>query len=786
MRRPLKLSAGQLMGAAIVLGAAGVFFLDMFTTHGTSRVVYCVIVAAAGWFGRRAVIVSAALAAVLMILPPVLGAESGLTLLQMMFRYLVGLVGIGVVTWIVLHLLNVSAESSAREEETKSHDEALVDIARQALIPDVPLQERFQRLTEMTAKALEADGAAVTRRIESGQCVKAYDLWYRHVARHVVVERSPVSETPEFRKAMERDGVVAADDVQTSALHRDAAAQLAHYKMRAILHADAMHRERAIGSLIVFHSLPHHWTPQEIIFAKYVSQIVALQFAVHEWGTTLAHLDLISEGIFVESKGGTVVYANRRARELAGSPEVECAAIPLSLVPLMKDSDQHQIRFNGHDLEIQRSRLPDGEVITRVDDVTARNAAIAEGKRMEAGLEHSARLQAMGQLAASVAHDFNNILMAANGFADLLARAVQSRPAERALAERIISVCAKGKNLAAEVLAFARTSSAEKSVVDLALLLTGPGGVMAGETAGSAQLSVAAPQQSLPIFGNASQIKQVIHNLVANARRACEGIDGRIAISCGRTTQEEVQRLAALSGKPHERIVGEPNIAKEYCFIRVADNGRGIPPEMMDRIFEPFFASKGRPTSSGLVLVVVQGSIEAHGGFCHVQSQPDVGTVITIYVPLLAEAALIPSQATENVGAPPLQSPRGPEKILIVDDDVDCAESLSMCLQQFGYVTAVVHDPQEALGIVRQTPSAFDVLVTDEMMENVRGLELIAAIRQFNKDMRTILCTGAEITDIEANAKAAGADAVLQKPIGAASVAACIRSLCPSPSAQAA
>ncbi len=509
-----------------------------------------------------------------------------------------------------------------------------------------------------------------------------------------------------------------------------------------------------------------------------MSHIVALLYAVHRSERTLAHLDLVSQGIFVENRTGKVEYANRAAREIGGGTESgHMPAVPFALDPLAEDCDRHQVRFNDRDLEVHRTRLPDGDVLVRFDDVTERNAAMAESKRMEALLEQSAKLQSMGQLAAGVAHDFNNILGAIMGFAQLLARRVAGRAEEAAFAERILRVCSKGKELTDEILAFARTSSVERMPIDLAQVVAGSPEVIPAETEGAARLTVLTPQERLSVSGNAAQLMQLIQNLVVNARHACEGNGGEVTVSAGRAERREVQQLIYSSDGRNERLLGMPDAAREYCYVRVADNGHGIAPENLDRIFEPFFTTKGRRRGSGLGLAVVHRVVEAHGGCCHVRSETGKGTEFTIYLPLLQEAAgARPAPAEGAAGASPAAT-HGTERVLIVDDDIDVAEAMMAGLKQLGYSATVFDDPQAALAAIRRAPDAYDVLVTDQGMPGMQGIDLVRAVRSVDNGMKIVLCSGADEAGFEQAAMAAGADAILHKPLGTADVAHRIRGL---------
>src|SRR5262249_28033564 len=153
---------------------------------------------------------------------------------------------------------------------------------------------------------------------------------------------------------------------------------------------------------------------------------------------------------------------------------------------------------------------------------------------------------------------------------------------------------------------------------------------------------------------------------------------------------------------------------------RIADTAGGIPSAILDRIFEPFFTTKGRQRGTGLGLAVVHGVIESHGGACHVASRQGEGTTFSVYLPLRSSPVI----ETPSRQRSPLEL-HGNERVLIVDDEPDIVDMLSTGLERLGYDAVGVTDPLEALAAFQEDSTAWDVVVTDEVMAPMRGLELI-------------------------------------------------------------
>jgi len=645
MWRPRQFFNRWQMGVAIVLAAGLVFSLDVTPARAAADgAAYGLVLALAAYSGRRAVIAAALLSVFLTSLAPFLGAEGDETPFQILSGRLIGLLVIVLFTTVLLHLIEANTVIVAHEEEIAEHQQALRKITRLALAANKSLAERLQIITEWTVAVLGVDRVCVGR--VEGSDFHLVDAWDRRVLQHVRDHEPPACYEAEFRELIANDLVMATPDVRQSKCHETGIPFYEAHNIRSILHTAAAHRDEVVASVIITNEMPHDWSEGEIAFAKSVSQIVALIFALDHSERSLQRLDRVSQAIFVLNKEGRVDYANAAARHLAGAVEGSLPPpIPFALPPLAADKDHQELRFHGREYDIYRVRLPESETLVRVEDVTQRNEALAEAARMHEQVKESAKLQAMGQMAAGIAHDFNNILAAILAFAQGQARMQNAHPSdsnavERNLTERILGVCKRGKSLTDEILGFARTASVERSEMDLSELLGSDLDVVPVEGDNPATLTVLPPAEPLLMEGNGAQLLQLIQNLAVNAMHACSGGEGHIVISAGRASPEELRALRSLDGKPHERLLGVIDPARDYCFLRVADNGHGIPPAVMDRMFEPFFTTKGRSKGSGLGLVVVHGVVDTHNGCCHVHSKPDQGTVFTIYLPLISEAAI--------------------------------------------------------------------------------------------------------------------------------------------------
>ena len=643
MWRPDRVASSWLIGAGIVLSTGFIFVLDMTPVRGAADgAAYALVIALVASYRRKAVLFCAALSVFLTILGPLIGAEDGETLLQMITGRVFGLAVIGLLTVVLLRLMSQKAATTAMARELADQEVAMRKITRLALAANKSLSERLMILTEWTANAIGCTRVVVGRANKSGTEFSMLDAYDARTMIHAGGHQPPPCWRDEYRVLLDNDLVVATSNVFQSPLHASGREFYRHHGTTAVLHVAAAYRNEVLASLIVSRAEPHQWTANEITFLKSVVQVVGLVFALDSSERTLERLDQVSQGIFVLNKAGAIEYANAAARALMPAAEAGAPALPFAIAPLAGERDDHELILRGREYELHRARLPGGEVLVRVEDVTARNAALAEAGRLEDQMKESAKLQAMGQMAAGIAHDFNNILAAICGLAQNQERIHQKKAAgdlERNLTDRILGVCKRGKSLTEEILGFARTASVERAQLDLTEVLSGSLDVVPNEGSAPATLSLHLPQEALPVEGNAAQLLQLVQNLAVNAMQACDGRDGQIEISAGLA---ETGQIAALKNlQPYERTLGLIDPARRYCYIRVADNGPGIPPDVIDRIFEPFFTTKGRHKGSGLGLVVVHGVVDSHQGCCHLRSRPGEGAIFTIYLPLLQQAAVV-------------------------------------------------------------------------------------------------------------------------------------------------
>jgi signal transduction histidine kinase/CheY-like chemotaxis protein len=755
----------------IVVGIISLFLFDVSLPRGElDGVGYAALVAVCVRFGNRVLIGCAIVTTLMTLIASQLVPNTGISVAGMWANRGFAIAEIWIVAGILLHRLRFEAYIASRGSRLHSTQESLNRIIREALISDKPQEERIQFLTELSAEALNADICAVLRRADDEGLMRVVDVWDRRRGLHFTIPDIPPNNTPAFLEVMEKDFVAYAEDVRTSKYYGVRAELFGQFGIRAILVADTVYAP-GLGSVVLAFGETHFWTDQEIAFGKAVGNLVSLFFASSHNVQTLAALEQVSEGIYMEDKEGRLLYANRAARNLSDD-QTGKTNLPRPDTPLTGSSDMHEISCGGCDFELQRMRLPDEGILTRINDVTDRNVALSERRRFEAKLQQSAKMEAIGQLAGGVAHDFNNILGAIIGFAGFLKQDLPEKSPQHGFAERILDACGRGKLLVEQISDFARARAIERGAIDLGHLLMQHREELGDLLPNYVTLNLHAADIPLPIHGNAVQIGQLITNLVLNARDAMGDAPRVIDLTVVRAPTDEIEMLRRGTEGPNERIFGEMQPGREYSRLRVEDTGAGIRPEILDRIFEPFFTTKGRQRGTGLGLAVVHGVVESLGGICHMRSSLGKGSVFSIYFPLVEHQI-----SADRLGKAAPPGLRGTERVLIVDDERDIADILCIGLSRLGYETVGVNDPVEALAAVREDPLAFDMVITDQVMPGLRGLDLIKSLKGIRPDLKTLLCTGYSDGATEEIAREMGADGFFRKPVDAHRIAAGIRSI---------
>lgn len=409
---------------------------------------------------------------------------------------------------------------------------------------------------------------------------------------------------------------------------------------------------------------------------------------------------------------------------------------------------------DGHDypVEISLTRNPDTDhFYAFVRDISERQNAEVSQRGLERQLQHSQKVQALGQLTGGIAHDFNNILAAIHGYANLaLTRLVPDKESKLArYLKEVVGASERGRDLIAKLLTFTRTQAdGEVQVIDpadtvkevVAMLRPSipPGVALTTHVDGAGQVCV-----------SPGELNQVLVNLVINARDAIEG-RGKIDIHLHRVAGES--GVCAASHAP---------FAGDFLALDVSDSGSGIPPAAMPHLFEPFFTTKGVGKGTGLGLPMVHGILRRAGGFVTVTSAPGHGTRFRLLFPPVTTA---PAPRPAPAQAPSGQPGAG-QWVWVLDDQPAVGRFLAEWLAGEGYRVQTFDTPQRLLGALHTPGAQVHALVTDQSMPGMTGLELATQLQRLRPGLPVFLCSGFADGIDPAASRAAGVRQVFAKPV---------------------
>ena len=411
-------------------------------------------------------------------------------------------------------------------------------------------------------------------------------------------------------------------------------------------------------------------------------------------------------------------------------------------------------------LVIEADRDPSGAVLQWrmvFHDVTARRAAETEKERLEDQLRQAQKMESIGTLAGGIAHEFNNVLTIIIGNNELVLDELPAWSPLRENAEEIRVAGLRARDVVRQLLTFSRQDDAKKAPVDLGAVVEDSVRLIRSSTPATIEMQTTIAADLPAVLANATQINQVLINLCANAADAMPPSGGAITIDV-----DDARIEAGRQG-------GSPGLKPgRYARLTVGDNGCGMDPATLERVFEPYFTTKEFGRGTGIGLAVVHGIVERHGGAIGAASVPGEGTTFTIWLPACPDSV-------ERAEAVCDALPGGSERILLVDDEPSILKLTRRRLESLGYAVVAAGDPQEALQLFEAAPGAFDMLVTDMAMPKMSGVQLAAGILKIRPDIPVMLCTGYSDKISQGTARDAGIASFAMKPLDRADFAVRIR-----------
>ena len=468
----------------------------------------------------------------------------------------------------------------------------------------------------------------------------------------------------------------------------------------------------------------------------------------------LAH---VPDAVICVDSAGLITYWNQAATDLYGWQPLDIIGRPVidrfpadaraGISAIIDDSFRGR-DFNGEFedyrkdgrrvwVEARTHRLLDEDgrvfgIMSISRDITETRRQREDRARMEHQLAQSQKMETLGNLAGGIAHDFNNLLAAILGYAEIATGLLPDAHPALAKLANVRSAGQRAAELVRRILAFSRAGEQPRRPVRVAQVVEETLPLLRASLPSTIQIrSRVAPDADHTVLGDHTQLQQVLLNLCTNSAHAIgERTGGRLEI-----TLEPVQIES-----PPDLHAGAipPGLA---LMLSVSDNGAGIPREILERVFEPFFTTKPIGEGTGLGLSIVHSIVAAHGGGIRIESEPGAGTSFRIYLPALSAA--LEANAPSHIPAAPSVFPRGNgERVAVIDDEESVALLTQQALERYGYSAEIMPDAPTCLEFLRARPDAFALVVTDQTMPLMTGLELVQALRAASIQTPVILLSG--------------------------------------------
>lgn len=483
----------------------------------------------------------------------------------------------------------------------------------------------------------------------------------------------------------------------------------------------------------------------------------------------------VSDALFIADDRGRIIDANPAACALTRRTVDDLRRVPLLEVlpesangskrsqPLTQPSgkgDRYPAPAQDRVLEVDAAAFAPGVLVYTVRDFT-------QQRRLEEQLTQSQKMDAVGQLAGGVAHDFNNLLTVIMSYSSLLLGDLDNGDPRRDDVQEIANAAARAAGLTKQLLAFSRKQLLEPRVISVNTVVQGVEKLLRRLIGEDIELGTTLAADLFLINADAGQLEQVLINLAVNARDAMPQ-GGRLEITTANTelSNEHTERhLEALPGK--------------YVMLAVTDTGTGMTREVQQRVFEPFYTTKGQGKGTGLGLSTVYGIVKQSGGDVWIYSEPGKGTTFKVYFPrvVVGEESL---SAPKDIDL----SPHGTETVLIVEDDAALRALGARVLESNGYTVLLARNGVEALAIAAGHPGQIDMVATDVVMPKMNGRPLVEKLMETRGKMRVLFMSGYTDDEVMRRGVLDGRTAFLQKPFTPIQFATKVREVLDQPPSQ--
>jgi len=495
-----------------------------------------------------------------------------------------------------------------------------------------------------------------------------------------------------------------------------------------------------------------------------VTDITQLRRGEEDRLRLVAAIEQAVDSVIILDLKGTIQYANPACARITGYKLQEIVGNSLDLfgrykgqglTKTIRTSLKREDVWKGHitgrkkdsnnyDMEVTASGIRDNK--DQLINYIVIGHDVTYELKLQEQLRHMQRLEAVGRLAGGIAHDLNNILSPIIVNTELLLDEAESRSGLYEGLEAILRAAYRQRDLVKQILIFSRQSEQKQALIHVNPVIEEAIRFLRASLPSTIEIrkDIAGPPDT--ILGDPTQIHQIVMNLFSNAADAIKPGSGVIEI-----------RVDNVRLKTNEHAELKPG---EYLKLTVTDSGRGMGPSTLERIFDPFFTTKKQGEGTGMGLAVVHGIIKKHRGAATVNSEPGKGTRFEIWFPLV-EASV----HSEEVSAQDLVENSG-QRILLIDDEKLVVRSLNRALNRHGYRVTPATDGVEALEIFRRNPQHFDLVIADNTMPGMTGIQLAQELLNIRQDIPIIISTGYSNNLSEEELQSLRIREVLMKPAG--------------------
>lgn len=508
-----------------------------------------------------------------------------------------------------------------------------------------------------------------------------------------------------------------------------------------------------------------------LLYARRLSDLKKMHEAkqndLKDFSIRMAALEAARDGILILDKNRKIVYLNSSLQSILGVETSSREDLFGQSFAFLFSEEEYVVIEEDIFSELDKQDIWGGEFpfyrddgsvlytelsVTRIEgigfvatfvDVTYRVDAEEEKRALQDQFYQAQKMEAIGRLAGGIAHDFNNILASMNGYAEFLIEDLSKDTDQHDFAKNILQAGMQAKALVNKMLAFSRKDDDVSEDVDILLSVEETISMLRATLSKSIDLHHHSSVFSAYINGNATQISQLLMNLGVNAQDAMDDDHGRLSISVDVIEADAVDLdlrffeddYAKLSDPPpfeimeyavrsSRLVLGQFVKGVEYVRIQVEDTGSGMTKNVLEKIFDPFFTTKSVDKGTGLGLATVHGLIASHRGCMIINTTLMEGTCFDLYFPLVKKEVSEVSVLHDEYEASP-EYDRGRKRILLVEDQEDVRVMMMKMLNRIGYKAVSAVSGRDGLELVREDLGKYDLIITDQNMPEMTGLEMI-------------------------------------------------------------